>query len=140
MKRKLVFFVCLIFIFSVFCANFSAAVIDDNTVQPRFTFIWGTSVNLAINGSTANYRATLNAYPDMVSSTKISLVIQRRKAGSSDTWVGVKTASKTGSSYCVLSGSMTATKGYEYRVKATYTAYGSYAETTINYSRVCEYN
>lgn len=140
MKRKLVFFVCLIFIFSVFCANFSAAVVEDNTVQPRFTFIWGTSVNLAINSGTVNYTASLNAYPDTVSSTKISLVVQRRKAGSSDNWVGVKTISKTGSTYCVLSGSMAATKGYEYRAKATYTAYGSYAETTINYSRVSTYN
>lgn len=141
MKRKIIFLICLTFIFSVFCAQFGAALPEDNTVQPRFAFIQTATVSLSINSNgTANYSASMTTVPGTTSSTKITMVLQRRKAGTSNSWVGVKTTSATGSSYCSLSSFAAGTKGYEYRVKATFTANGSYSESTIKYSSVKTYS
>lgn len=141
MKRKIIFLICLTFIFSVFCTQFGAAVPEDNTVQPCFAFIQNTTVSLTINSSgTANYSASMTTVSGTTSSTKITLVLQRRKAGTSNAWTAVKTTSGTGTSYCSHSSYAAATKGYEYRVKATYTANGSYAETTIKYSSAKTYS
>ncbi len=107
------------------------------SVQPRFTYISSASATCSVSG-TRVYSHVRIICSSTASSCKAQGKLYCRPAGSSNTWGYVTTYTGTGTDYAIASGERALTIGYEYRLKATVTAYASNgaSESSTFYSKV----
>ena len=130
---------CLISV-SVFASSVNPATKTEDTLQPRFTYIWSVSVGLGIEldgYSTCDTGLTLH---EATHSAKISMTLQRYE----DTgWEDVKSWSVTDDGPDVdLIEHWYVVSGYDYQVVSTvyvYNANGRIIEVTTEYSPVVEF-
>lgn len=108
-----------------------------SSIQPRFTYISSASATCSVSGTRVYSNVDLICY-STASSCKAQGKLYCRPAGSSNTWGYVTTYTDTGTTTASASGNRALTIGYEYRLKATVTAYASNgaSESSTFYSKV----
>lgn len=142
MKRKriftLVLMICALFSFSVNgLANTTEQ--DFIGISPRLSYISSTDTSLSISTSgNASGMAKINGYQGVTTKVETYLYLQQYKNGS---WQTVESWSQTDNNYRgTLQGTCSVSKGYNYRVKASYYAYsGSSYENIVDYSGEVSY-
>jgi len=109
--------------------------------QLRWSYINTIKTSLVISGGQASCTGTVTGYNGITTKVEITLYLERKLA-SSNTWSPYANEPKQtfNSFYGMYTMKEAATTGYEYRVRAVYTAYsGSNSETVTGYSSVVKY-
>jgi len=141
MKRLVSIALALVILLSMFIMPVYAQTNSDYSEsaigQPRFTYIRSTDTNATITNGMVTVMGAMTCH-DGTTSCNVTVFLQRRKIGG-DSWVNYTFDTGSGTEDCNASVTMTATKGYEYRAKAVFSANNG-AETTTAYSVVVQYN
>lgn len=121
--------------------GFAQEILTDE-ITPMYEEISALQANLSISSGSASCSGRIRA-TDQTQSSKLSLSLQKRASGSS-TWTTVATWTDTasGTSYAVVSKSISVSRGFSYRVRATgrvYNSNGTLLETGTKYSTTVSY-
>lgn len=145
MKKLLSFFLCAILFVNINSVSVKAEEkycsvrrdIINSSIQPRYTYIDGIDTDCNISSGKVTFYASMTCLPS-ATSCKVFLKLYCRPAGSSDSWEQVETYTGTGVRTATARGNVTYVSGYEYKVYASFTAYGSNGtgESTAKYSDV----
>jgi len=120
-------------------ADSGKIVFGEEVMTPKFAYTNSTTTTMTISSSgKATVVGSITGYQGLTTSVDIFLYLQQYKNGS---WVTVGSWYKTFNSYQgTLSGTMNVTKGYDYRLKASYYANkGSAWENIVSYSKTVRY-
>lgn len=108
-------------------------------ISPYYDYTNSTTTDIYISSSgEASATGSLTGYQDITTKVTINLYLQQYANGS---WKTVDSWSETFNKYRgSLQGESTVSKGYKYRVKASYYAYsGSKYENIVSYSEEVKY-
>ena len=151
MKRAISGILCLVFL-ALGAISAQAATVDlagsiglvdlDPNEPPvvRSAYINTTLTTLTISSGQANSEGSISGYYGVTTKVTVALHLERKTASAS-TWTTIASGSKT-TNGCVGAHQLktAVSKGYQYRVRAVYTAYsGTKSETLTSYSGVVTY-
>jgi len=114
--------------------------VDFDQPPSRLSYIGTANTTLNISGGQALCEGTVTGYSGITTKIVIALYLERKTA-SATTWTTIANGSKTVNSYIgAYQLKAAVTSGYQYRVRAVYTAYsGTKSETLTSYSRIVTY-
>jgi len=145
MKKAISGILCLVILVLGAISAQAASISADAAVPPppqfRWSYINTIKTTLVISGGQASCTGTVTGYNGITDKVEITLYLERKLASSS---VWSSSASDPKQTFNSFFGMYTmkkaATSGYEYRVRAVYTAYsGSNSETVTGYSNTVMY-
>jgi hypothetical protein len=111
----------------------------ENVIVPYWSYVSSVKTLLSISSTgTATCSGTITGYQGTTTKVSIALYLQQYKNGN---WTNVRNWSDSFNSYRGnLTGTASVSKGYPYRLKASYTASaGSASENIVDYSQVVTY-
>jgi hypothetical protein len=149
MKKAISGILCLVFLAlgavsvqatAIDLANLADFADQQDSPPTRLAYINTTNTTLGISGGQAISEGSIVGYSGITTKVTVALYLERKKA-SATTWTTVSSGSKTTNGHVGAHQLKTAvTSGYQYRVRAVYTAYsGSNYETLTSYSGVKTY-
>ena len=115
------------------------ALLAENVVVPYWSYVSSVKTLLNISSTgTATCSGAITGYQGTTTKVSLALYLQQYENGN---WENVRNWSNSFNSYRGnLTGTTSVSKGYPYRVKASYTAYaGSARENIVDYSHVVTY-
>jgi len=147
MKKAISGILCLVLL--VFGAvSTQAALSSDNQLAAeldmpppqRLSYTNTANTTLGISGTQAISEGLIVGYYGVTTKVTVALNLERKTA-SATTWTTIASGSKTTNGHFGAHQlKTTVTKGYQYRVRAVYTAYsGTKSETFTGYSRAVTY-
>jgi|GEM_PF-1144255 len=149
MKKAISGILCLVFL-ALGAISVQATAVDlagsfgfvDQDEPPilRMAFTNTTNTILGISGGQATSEGAIVGYSGITTKVTVALYLERKTASASS-WTTIASGSKTTNGHVGAHQLITTvTKGYQYRVRAVYTAYsGSASETLTSYSGVVTY-
>ena len=140
-------FILVIFTIGFFPFHYNAVEYEDDPEgiatsisQTRFTYILTTNTAISIVNGQANCLASVTCNNHTTNSCSATLYLQRRQTGTS-TWYTLFSVTDYGTFYASATEKCNVVSGYQYRVKAKYTATGNESsETTYSYSKIATVN
>jgi len=145
MKKVISGILCLVFlVFGAISAQAtavsSADLVDQNDPPMRLAYINTTVTNLVISSGQATSEGLASGYSGVTTKVTVALYLERKTASAS-TWTTIASGSKTTNGHVGAHQLKTSVgTGYQYRVRAVYTAWsGTKSETLTSYSRVVTY-
>lgn len=141
MKRLMSCIMCLALLLLGAVSVQATEASTENPIQLDSLYINTTVTTLTISGGVATCTGTITGYSGITTKVVIALFLERKTAGSS-TWSGyasdpAKTINSFFGSYQMKKS---VDRGYQYRVRAVYTAYsGTKHESITGFSQVVAY-
>jgi hypothetical protein len=115
--QKTVSLVLVVVLLTAMTVPVFAAVLDDTTVSPRYSYIQTCAASISIDESTGVSSCRAYCFAASGYTVEVECKLQR-SIGTS--WSTVKTWTKTGNGYANINQDWAVSSGYTYRVYATY--------------------